>query len=112
MEYRNTLAEWILDMAEGEPVEAVVIGVGPGPKYIPNFNEQPKCVVLSWEQALPFISYEFDSGYGAPGCNRIYAWTASWVIFVSQHDGSTSPKRIPRNPCPCEPDMPGGYRKK
>lgn len=108
----TTLRSWIEEMAGGEPVEAVVIGeMGWGDfhsEIVPGYAEQPRGRVLSWEEALPWISYEFHDGYGAPQCNAIWAWTASWTISVSQYDGSTSPFRIPRNPVPGMPGMPGG----
>ena len=107
------LKQWLLDMADGEPIEAVVIGqMGWGDDYrsdgVPDYAAQPRFTVLSWEQAAPWLDYNFDSGYGAPACNAVYAWTASRVIFISQYDGSTTPHWGPRNPAPCEPIMPGG----
>jgi len=108
----TTLKAWIEIMADGEPVEAVVIGEmgggGSGSENVSGYAEQPRGQVLSWEQAIPWISYEFDDGYGAPGCNAIWAWTPSWTIGISNYDGSTSPFRIPRNPTPGMPEMPGG----
>ncbi len=109
----SILREWLEDMADGEHIEAVVIGdMGWGDGYyserVPCFGEQPKNIVLTWDEALPWISYEFGNGYGAPSCNCIVAWTKSWVISVSQYDGSTSPFRVPRNPVAHEPEMPGG----
>lgn len=108
-----TLKEWIECVADGEPVEAVVIGEMDWGRLrlfggVPNYDAQPRGQVLSWDDALPWISYEFDDGYGAPGCNAITAWTPSWVIGVSQYDGSTSPFKVPRNPVAHMPKMPGG----
>lgn len=107
-----TLRDWILRMADGEPVDGVVIGEmgwgDYGSERVPNYAEQPRDQLLTWDQALSFIQYEFDDGYGAPSCNKIYAWTKSWVISVCQYDGSTYPFRIPRNPRACVPDMVGG----
>lgn len=107
-----TLRGWIEEMADGEPVEAIVLGkMGWGDyksERVPNYAEQPRGVVLTWSDALPWISYEFSDGYGAPDCNAVVAWTPSWVISVSTYDGSTSPFRIPRNPTAHAPGMPGG----
>lgn len=107
-----TLKKWIEDMAEGEPVEGVVIGEMGWGDYgsddVSGYAEMPKKVVLTWDVAAPMLSYEFSAGYGAPGCQAITAWTPSWVISVSTYDGSTSPFRLPRNPTDHEPDMPGG----
>jgi len=107
-----SLKDWILEEAGGEEIEAVVIGeMGWGDyksEYVPNYNEQPKGIVLTWEEAVPWISYPFDSGFGAPECNAIWAWTRNWVIAVSQYDGATRPYRIPRNPLALMPAMEGG----
>lgn len=107
------LVDWIEELAAGEPIEAVVIGgMGWGSDYnsegIEQYNDQPKSKVLTWHEARPLLDYTFDSGYGAPGCNAIYAWTPTKVIGISQYDGSTGPFWIPRNPTDCEPIMPGG----
>jgi hypothetical protein len=107
-----TLESWILECAEGEAVEAVVLGdMGWGgykSSEVPDYENQPKGKVLSWEEALPWIGYKFNDSYGAPGCNCVAAWTKSWVISVYQYDGSTGPFRIPRNPVDFMPEMPGG----
>lgn len=108
-----TLKGWIEEMAEGEPVEGVVIGgMAWDDDYrsdeIPGYAEMPKNVVLTWDVAAPLLTYEFSDGYGAPECQTITAWTRSWVIAVSQYDGSTSPFRLARNPTDHEPVMPGG----
>ena len=113
------LRDWILAQADEEPVEGVVLGRmgwarGDDPKEDYNAPEDgvypstPFNKLLSWEDAQPFILYKFDSGYGAPGCGAVTAWTSSWVIGVSTYDGSTSPFRLPRNPLEHEPEMPGG----
>lgn len=107
-----SLEQWILNAAEGQNVEAVVIGeMGWGDynsENVPNYDKCPKGVVLKWEDALPFLKYKFYHGYGSPGCQAIYAWTKSWVIFIAQYDGATSPHRVPRNPIDIMPTMPGG----
>jgi len=108
-----TLKDWIEELAKGEAIEAVVLGeMGGWSDYggeeVPNYVDCPKGVVLSWEDAIQWLSYEFSSSFGAPGCQAIYAWTATQVISVSQYDGSTTPFSIPRNPVDGMPGMPGG----
>lgn len=80
------LKQWIEDEAGGEAVEAVVIGEMGwgefGAECVPGYKEIPKGKVLAWAQAGPLLDYEFDSGFGAPGCNAVYVWTASKVMFV------------------------------
>ena len=113
------LCDWLTEMANGEPIEAVVIGaIGgddwalddneAGEGYIPGYSEQPRGVVLTWEEALPHISYVFDRGFGEGTCNGVYAWTRSRVIGISMYDGSTRPFWVPRHPQPGEVAMPGG----
>lgn len=105
------LIEWIVEEARGEEIEAVVIGeMGWGDynsENVPGYSDQTKGEVITWEEAQKFLNYEFDSGYGAPKCNAIYAWTKSWIIAIEQYDGSVSPFSIPRNPIACNPQMPG-----
>ena len=107
------LVEWVEAAADGEPIEAVVIGdMGWSDNYgsedVPTWDSQTRNKVLSWVVAREWLNYDFDSGFGAPGCNAIYAWTPTKVIFVSQYDGATSIESIPRHPIDCKPSMPGG----
>ena len=106
------LKKWLLDEADGEAIIGVVIGPmgwgDYGSESVPQYDSQRRGEVLTWDEALPFIDYEFSNGFGAPECNAVYAWTESWVIAICQYDGSTSPFKIPRNPSACTPDMPGG----
>jgi hypothetical protein len=108
------LLEWIAELSDGESVEGVVIGGGGWSVdmdgRIPTWAMQDakRNKLLTFEEAKPLLDYEFNSGYGAPECNAITVWTKSWVIAVSQYDGSTSPFRLPRNPIDHVPDMPGG----
>lgn len=106
------LKQWILDEANGHPIIAVVIGEMGWGNYgsagVPNYDQQPRGTVLTWDEAAPLLDYNFDSGYGAPGCNAIYAWTDVAVIAISQYDGSTGPYSVPRNPTACMPNMVGG----
>lgn len=113
MEMEN-LKQWILDTAEGEAIEAVVIGEMGWGNYghdaVKNYSQMPKGKLLTWDEAEKWIDYEFDSGYGAPGCQAIYAWTANKVIAISAYGGATSCYSIPRNPIDVMPFMEGGYR--
>lgn len=106
------LKEWLIEAANGEEIIAVVIGeLGWGDykkEKVPNYDEQPKNKVLSWQEAIKWIDYEFYSGHGSPRCNAITAWTKNWVFFIVQYDGATSLCSVPRNPIDHVPDMPGG----
>lgn len=109
---RGNLKRWLLELADGEPIEAVVIGrMGwgdYGSDSVPGYAEHRRNVPLSWAEAAPQLDYDFDPGYGAPACEAVYAWTRTKVIAISQYDGATQPFAIPRNPTACEPEMPGG----
>lgn len=101
------LATWIEEaLGPDETIEAVVIGEGDS-KYIPNEirKKQRKILdeVISWEIARPLLDYEFDDGFGGQDCNTVFVWTNKRVIFVSEYDGATGLKYVPRNPINCEP---------
>lgn len=104
------LVQWMEYVADGEPILGVVIGEcdSYSTSHIPNYDNQPRGKVISWEEAKKWLDYEFNDGYGTPECNAVYAWTDSQVIAVSQYDGSTSPFSLPRNPTDVKPHMPGG----
>lgn len=108
----NTFAQNIEEAAGGEPIEGIVIGEMGwhdfGTEVVPKYAQQPRGKLMDWQTAKPFLDYEHNTGYGAPKCNAIYAWTATKVIFVSQYDGSTSVDSIPRHPIDVMPEMPGG----
>lgn len=108
----GNLKKWILAKAGEERVEAVVIGEMGwgecGSDKVPGYKTFPFGKVISWKKAAKLLDYEFDSGYGSPKCNAVYAWTKSKVIAISQYDGSTRPFSIPRNPEDCMPEMAGG----
>ena len=106
------LVDWILHAANGEPVQAVVIGEmgwgDYGSHAVPGYEDMPKGKVLAWEEAKRWLSYEFYAGYGAPSCQAIYAWTKGRVIYTWQYDGSTHIGWAPRNPEERMPVMVGG----
>jgi hypothetical protein len=101
----------ILEIAGDEPIEAIVIGEMGWSNYNekgkPNWKDI-KGKLLPWHDAIPYLDYEYDTGFGAPDCQAINAWTASKVIFVIQYDGATMIESVPRNPIPHIPEMPGG----
>jgi hypothetical protein len=112
----STFAEDIEQAANGEPILAVVIGEfgwrngwgENGYGETDPLSWDKRGVPLLWTEARPLLNYEYNSGYGAPCCHAIYAWTISQAIFVVQYDGSTWLTSVPRNPVPCHPNMPGG----
>jgi len=106
----SNFKEDILREADGEEIIGVVIGAFGWGDYhkkpsVPAFQSGK---LMTWEDALPILDYEYDAGWGAPDCHAIVAWTENKVLFVVQYDGSTNVCTVPRNPSDCEPDMPGG----
>lgn len=99
-----SLARWIEDNADGEPVEAVVLGADQRPS--PN-NDAPVGVQLTWKDALPHLQYEFHDGLEHGGCHAFVAWTKSWVISVMRSGEYVAPFRVPRSPSAHLPDVPG-----
>jgi len=111
----SNLKQWVLRAANGENIEAIVLGKPrkrvDQPANVPwnDWDETKLNKVLSWEEAEPLIDYNFDSSYGTPGCHAVTAWTKNRIIFVSQYNGATSIESAPRNPSDHEPKMPGGW---
>lgn len=106
------LKQWILEAVGDEEILGVVIGAmgwgDYGKEAIPNYDDIPKNVVLSWDEAAKWLDYKFSAGYGAPGCNAIYVWTATKTGFIVQYDGATALHWVPNKPQDCKPEMPGG----
>ena len=102
----------LLAEAAGQTIEAICIGdMGWSDfnhEHIPNWKEVPRGKLLNWQEAAPLLDFNYSTGYGAPECPCVYAWTKDYVIFISQYDGSTCTNKVPRNPCDCDPQMPGG----
>ena len=97
----RNLKQWILDAAQGEDIEYIVIGE----MYHERDNEKiPINTILAWNDAEKYIDYDFDSGYGMTGCHPIYAWTKNYIIVIQEYDGSTCCSAVPRHPVDCKPD--------
>ena len=103
---------WIEEAANGEVIEGVVIGEmgwgDYGSDAVPGYKQSPKGKLITWQEAVKWLDYEFSSGYGAPGCNAVYAWTATKVIAIAQYDGTTWWYWLPRQPVDIMPSMEGG----
>lgn len=107
------LIDWINELADGEQIEAVMIGPVGG--WCPGFLSDDAIdagvvgKVLTLDEARPWLERKFDDGYGSAECNSLAAYTKTWIISVNKYDGSTSPFRLARNPFEgFEPPMPGG----
>lgn len=53
---------------------------------------------VTWEDALPHLSYKYDSGFGGQECHNVWAWTDTRVLFIHEYDGSTHVLSVPRGP--------------
>lgn len=102
----------ILDAVNGEAIEYIVIGVmgwgDHGSEAIPGYSNIPKGELLTWNEAVNYLDFDYDNGFGVPGCMSIFAWTESRVLFVDQYNGATSVCTIPRNPIDVMPQIFGG----
>lgn len=54
--------------------------------------------ILSLEDALKALDYEYDDGYGWQDCHDIYMWSSDWVYYIHEYDGSTCIRSVPRHP--------------
>jgi hypothetical protein len=97
----DTLYAWLKAAAQGEPIEAVVIGTA---GYDSNVSKEFRNRLLTWKEAKKLLTYGFYSGFGSAGCDAVYAWTPTKILFVHQYDGATTLKAVPRHPGVCEPD--------
>lgn len=104
-----TIAKWIEEFAGDENIEAVVVG-----KHYSDhdwndepFNQVPIGVVMSWDEAKPFLTYEFDSGYNGADCHPVYVWTKTKIIMIHEYDGAVWPATVPRNPMDIVPEFGG-----
>ncbi len=94
----------LLEQADGEQIEAVVIGEAAMVlAEVLDFEmaapvPQDKCgIPLSIEAARPFLDYEIweRDNYNV---HPATAWTASWVISIGGGDAPILGTRVPRNP--------------
>lgn len=95
-----TMKDWIKEQASGEAVEAIVFVEAAAYSWkTKGLTAFPRLkTVMTWQEALPFMEYEFQPGYGGLTCHCFIAWTASWVIKSDDYDGWQRPVRYPRSP--------------
>ena len=97
-----------------DPIVAVQIGeMGWSgynvPSGLPKDYMSKLSKVMKPDEAMPYLEYEFDSGFGAPNCTAVLIFTKKNVYSVFQYDGATGMFEIPRKPTKgFIPDMPGG----
>jgi hypothetical protein len=94
----------LLDQADGEEIEAVVIGEAGMVlaqilelKMAAPVPQEKLSVPLSIEEARPFLDYEVCL-FDVHNVHPVVVWTASWVISIPDVDGPIRAVRVPRNP--------------
>jgi len=97
------LKQWLCsaEIEVDETINEIIIGE----HYDDERNTDMLNVPLARDVALSILDEDFDSGYGGADCYPFYAYTDSWIFFVSEYDGSTRLSRVPRNPIPTEPEF-------
>ena len=80
----------------GEQVEQVVLGRRDG--LYEESDRAPIGEPLDWLTAREWLNRSYNDSYGSTDCRPFFAYTASWVFFVHEYDGSTEVKALPRNP--------------
>lgn len=94
----------LVDALHGEVPEAVVFGPwgwGGYPRkddvYVP---DEDRGEVLAASVARPYLEegWSFRGGYRAADSYAVFAWSENYVAFVSEYDGSTRLRVIPRDP--------------
>ena len=95
------LTRFLSEDCGGEAVESVVFGDF---DYCCDNPKPPFGKLMRPDEASTYCGgWEFAGGFGTAGCYPMVAWTASYVIFVSEYDGSTRLESLPRNPIACNP---------
>jgi len=54
--------------------------------------------LVSYEEALKVLNYDYNDGYGGQDCHDILMWSAERVYYVHEYDGATCIRHRPRNP--------------
>lgn len=98
------LIDLIPKVADGEPIESIVLGPIGGYKYSGTNTSPELGVLMTWEEAKPHLEYWYGNGFGGAECHSLYAWTATKIIYVCEYDGSTSVRSMPRHPITCQPE--------
>ena len=95
-----TFKQAILRAIEGDTILSVKITSNRAyyedPKFIPGDSLIGK--LISLEEALVALDYKYNAGFGTQDCHDIYMWSADFVYYVQEYDGSTSIECVPRNP--------------
>jgi len=112
----DAFTDLMVEMQEGENIEAVLFGRWGGAEYDDEVYDDPGIVpadiqgkVLTLDEAMPLMKgWSFNGGFGAVECYAVRVWTNQRVLWVTRYDGATQINSSPRNPIDYFPDIPGG----
>ena len=98
------IADWIEEIAGDEEIECVIVGdYGfDGWGVTKKFNDVRTNAPISWKEAKPFLSYEYDCDHGGADCHPVFAYTPTKIITIKEYDGATGPAWYPRHPMECK----------
>jgi hypothetical protein len=92
----------ILNAVGSEHIQAVLITSPGGYGYNRDerFQAGNKLInsLVGWDTAKHALNYQYDAGFGSQDCHDVIIWTNEHVYYVDEYDGSTSIRRVPRNP--------------
>ncbi|MGY4395399.1 hypothetical protein ACVWZA_000560 [Sphingomonas sp. UYAg733] len=91
----------------GERIEVVAIGRR---RACDDFDHDVAVEPIPRDEAMAILDYGFDGGVGSNDRpHPIYAWTASWCVFLGDDDGATTLAWVPRRPRRCVPELGGAW---
>ena len=91
----------------GERIEAIAIGRR---RMCDDFLHDSPVTPITRDEGLAILDYGFDGSMGANDSpHPLYAWTASWCVFLSGDDGVVTLAWLPRTPRRCVPEQGGGW---
>lgn len=101
----STLKDYILEVTKGDNIIAVLIysvdlidfNSGPERDKFKRGNKLSN-KIITLDQALAVLDYEYDAGFGAVDCHFVDMWSNNLVYYTQEYDGSTSINVAWRNP--------------
>lgn len=87
---------------EKEHNDTILCGViGKAPDNAPRVRDQ--FTILSREDLLENLNYEFNGGHGGIQCHAMITWTSNYVLSIIEYEGAAILTHLPRNPVLCCP---------
>ena len=103
------IIDWIREYENyhAEQVEVIVFGEFDW-GYTQYKISPPPGKLMTMDEAMPYLTVEFNNDYGNRGCPPFAAYTANWIISAASYDAYISPFSIRRSPFQGYlPPMPG-----